>query len=652
MLSRRESQNKKSNVFIRGILQSSERVLKRIAPRALSIPQQLSSGQFNFRSSKWLRAEMLKGVDLRLPSYITVRTPTVDQTERGTSGLPFDAFEELLRMANTQSVRAICALLNPLGDPQNIDPNPTVHDRLDIIDRNHDSIVEVSEMQEPDESIDMGTMVDATFELRTSKFLDFTALQSVLPKSKIEEGSSCPSLDLASTHKSATPHYRQILFSLANNCAGFEEADMKKILGFLRKTASQGLIQLIRSDPRYSSRAIAQTIFKGAIEVGDASLIDLLLNEKSFGIDVNRLWCRIEGNRYTPIERASYLRDEQVIKVLLEHNSDVNRTCPHHSLFEGALDCAVGRHIEYTRVDSQIFRKLLNAAGDVSLFTMTQLMYYQDSEFVGLLISANAHKNVAEWRDSGIFCDAILFLDDQTAMATIRVMLDIGADLNLGRDKERRDRETRFRGDSVIDAAAQRGNFEMVELLLRSGARLTRMTLIFAVSSGNHLLMRMLLERGADVNSHHEECLRFETIKTTPLAEAIRRQNPETIGLLQRYGTFKLHDDTQFLAAILAASEVGNITFIKRLVQLGGQARANEMGYALTIAIMEGQDKAVTMLIDAGADFHVTRPGFGHPLSEAIERHNAGLVHLLLEVGAYPDSWQRDHGEPLCRAVR
>ena len=556
-------------------------------------------------------------------------------------------------MGNTQSVRAMCASPNRLGDPQNMDSNLTVHDKFDTPDRNHDSIIEASQMQEPDESVDVGTMVETTSELRPSKMLDLTALKSVLPKSMIEEGLSSPSVDIASTRESATAIHRQILFSFANNCAGLEDADLEKVLGFLQKTASQGLIQLLRSNPRYSTRAIAQTIFKRAIELGDASLIDLLLNEKSLGIDVNRLWCRIRGNRYTPIERASWLRHEEVIKVLLEHSSDVNRTCSHQRQFEGALDCAVGPFKQYTReiytrVDSQNFRKLLNAGGDVSRCTLDNLIQYRDSEFVGILMSANALKNIAKWGEWGTFCDAILFLDDQTAMATIHVMLDIGADLNF---RNGRWREVSFHGKTVIDAAARRGNAEMVELLLKSGARLTRDTLTFAVSSGNHHLMRMLLERGADVNSDDEYCLRFEII-TTPLAEAIRLQNPETIGLLQEYSTFRLDDDTQFLAAILAASEVGNITLIERLVQLGGQARAEEMGYSLAIAIREGQDKAATTLIDAGADLNaIARPN-GSPLTEAIERHNAGLVHLLLEAGALIDDCVDSGGETLRRAVQ
>ena len=595
---------------------------------------------------------MSKGLDLRLPSYITVRTPTLDRTEWWTSGLPFGAIEELLRIGNTQSVRAICASPNRLGDPQCIDPNLTIHDTLGIIDQSHDSIIEASEMQEPDKSVDMGTMVDTTSELRTSKILDLTALKSVLPKSMIEEGLSCPSVDLASTREPATPQYRHILFSLANNGAGLEEADMGKVLGFLQKPASQGLIQLLRSDSRYSSRAVAQTIFKGAIELGDASLIDLLLNEKSLGIDVNRLWCRVEGNRYTPIERASWLRHEEVIKVLVEHNSDVNRTCPHQQEFEGALDCAIGTFTPYTRVNSQIVRKLLDAGGDVSEYTLIRLIRSGQGEIVGILMSANALKNVAKWGNWGALCPAIRLLDDQTAMGTIRVILDIGADLNFRQERNGDLWREDFCGETVIDAAAQRGSFEMVELLLRSGARLTRSTLVFAVSSGNHHLMQMLLERGADVNSHHKDCLRLARFKTTPLAEAIRLQNPETIGLLQQYDTFRLDDDTQFLAAIVAASEVGNITFIERLIQIGGQARATEMGYALAIAISDGQDEAVTMLIDAGADFNVINPEVGPPLIEAIERHNAGLVHLLLEAGAVTDYDPNARGDTLRRAVR
>ena len=109
----------------------------------------------------------------------------------------------------------------------------------------------------------------------------------------------------------------------------------------------------------------------------------------------------------------------------------------------------------------------------------------------------------------------------------------------------------------------------------------------------------------------------------------------------------RLDDDTQFSAAIIAASEVGDIAFIEHLVQLGGQARAKQMGEALAIAIKEGQDKAVAVLFEAGADLNILS-GFrsNTPLLEAISQHNAALVHLLLEEGALPGE-----GEQMQRAV-
>ncbi len=585
---------------------------------------------------------MLKGLDLHLPKHITVRTPPLEITEWWTSGLPFDAIEEVLRIGTTESVHRVLTSPNRLGGPQTMNPSSTRRDRLDTIDRNHDYFIEGSEMHERDRSVDTGTVVDTTSELGTSKNLDLTALRSVLPQSMAEENLPFPSVDLPNAREFATPHYRQILFSLANNFAGLGGADMKKVIRFLQEETHQGLFELILNNSSYSARAITQSIFTGAIELGDARLIDLLLNKKSTGIDVDEFWCHIEGNRYTPIERGSLLRHKEVVKVLLEHDADVNRTDPERrSRPSGALECAVGiTGKDYTRVDPQIFHMLLNAGGNLSRLTLATLIQRRDRDFAGLFMSANAHKNVAEWNKWGLYRDAVLFLDDRTAVAIVRIMLDIRADLNfyVKRDYD----QDIYHPCRVIDAAARRGNMEMIEILLGSEALVTDETLLFAVVSGNHILVRFILDRGANVNSHH--CINILTtsgeILTTPLAEAIRLQDTEIIGLLQQYGPIRLDDRTQFSAAIIAASEVGNVPFIKDLIQRGNQARANDLGYALAVAIKEGQNEAATMLIDAGANMNecaAAEEGIGPPLVEALARRDAGLVHLLLEAGALPN---------------
>ena len=151
---------------------------------------------------------------------------------------------------------------------------------------------------------------------------------------------------------------------------------------------------MLRSNLSPSSRAIAQSLFKAAIEVGDVNLIGLLLSEESLDIDVNRLWIYTEGFRYTPIERVSYLQNKEVIKILLNYNADVNRIDPGRHRYNGALEHVVysidisqrkytdygyhqynaPRHVgystsnsqgEYTGIKPQIFRILLSKKGDM-----------------------------------------------------------------------------------------------------------------------------------------------------------------------------------------------------------------------------------------------------------------------------------------------
>ena len=529
----------------------------------------------------------------------------------------------------------------------------TIRDGLDDTDRNHGSFIEAFQMQERDIPVYAGTMVSITSELGTSETFDFTSLKSVLPQTLAEEALPRLPVDLSSSRDLAIPHYRQILYSLANDFAGLSYADMKCVICFLQKAPDQGLIKLICNDAGYSSRAIAQSIFKGAIELGDAALIDSLLNEKPFGIDVNQLWCRTEGAMFTPIERASFLRHKEAIKVLLRHKADLERTYySGRNTFQGALECAVGRIYgadeEYNRVDPQIFRILLNAGGDLSDKSLRAFIRRGDGEFVSLIMATNVHKKVAKWSKKGIFIKAVSSLDDQTALNVIRAMLNSRADLNFRIHRDVID----LQPSTVIDAAAQRGNLEMIETLLGFGASVTNETLIFAIRSGNHILVRLLLDRGANISSYHrldrdlwQSSSQIVSMETTPLAEAIRLQNTEIIGMLEGYGAVDMDDQVQFSAAIIAAAEVGEISLIERLVQLGNQLRVPIPYLALGIAVNKGQLEAATMLIDAGVD------NVGAiPLMEAVARRDAVLVHLLLDADAVPDD-PFNHGYSLPMAV-
>ena len=616
---------------------------------------------------------MLKCLDLRLPKYITVRTPTVDKAESWTSSLPFNAIEGLLRIQTARSdPLSSLPTHSQLEGLEYLNGSLTVRGGLFEKGSIHTSFMEANEFQAQDQSVGMGDTVDARSELGISKSIDFTTLKSVLPQSMTGQHILCPPETYVNVQELAVPHYRQLLFSIANNFTGLENADMKIIMHFLQKTTPRGLVQLLRSSLSFSSRAIAQSIFKGAIELGDANLIDLLLSEKSLEIEVNRVWCYIEGYKYTPIERASCLRNKELIKTLLHHGADPNRTDPVGHRYRGALEHAALHYHwsreENTSVDPEIFRMLLDKGGDISDHSLFNLIQSQDGENAGIFISANAHKKVAQWNRFEMFPKAVRFLDDSTALDIIRLVLSIDADLDS-------DGTTPI-VQGVVNAVAKRGNVEMMEILLRSGALMTdrtldlaldggkmemtefllrsralitEKTLSLAIASGNHDLMRLLLDGGADVNSAFSK---DSPSKTTPLAEAIRLENPEAIELLERYGPVRLDDQEQFSAAIYAASEVGNLKFVERLIQLGGQAKAKDMGIALGIAIKKGHYEAATTLIGAGADLNRYTSESKTPLIEAITRRNAGLVNLLLEAGALPKIGGSDEDNALFQAIK
>ncbi len=594
-----------------------------------------------------------------------------------TVNLPFNIFEEYIRAEKRRLCYQAPSIQNVPFVPSAVDPMLGESVAEDLLLE-----IPVERIARGERQIFAGNhgILHISSSTSTLSSSVVAALKSVMPDSIDKEVLPSSSIICQDMKAFKSPLHRQILFSVANSFAGVGASDIGSVIRFLRTEMDETLYQLILHFPGYSSRAIAQNIFKGAIEAGDASIVDLLLTDRLAGIDVNQQLCSVDGESFTPIERASALRHAGVIRSLLRHHADVNLTLRPSRGSGGALNNAIGKtYSKYKRVDPKIFRMLLQAGGYLSHRRLLYIITHEDEEFISLVISRNARKNVIKWSKLGVFHKAVKILKEQTSIDIIEIMLDVGADLDysykfgaynttrrrvidvaaqrgslemvkvllnnralLSSDtltyavKSTNEDLVHFivergadinrigpLGDTALDVAAQRGSLEMVKVLLNNRASLSGDTLTYAIRSTNEDLILFLLERGADINS-------IGALGMTPLEAAISVRNARIISLLEERGGFvNLKDTKHVSAALMAASRAGDVAFTKYLLQLECQISPHYLGHALVEATKGGFEEVATVLLDAGAKTYCS-------LAYALKTCSPAFVFALLDAGAHP----------------
>lgn len=581
---------------------------------------------------------------------MTIRTPTSDITVSLTVGLPFQLFENHLLQEISSSGYQNWSLSNFAAGPSTINPKLTLYEGADDGYLRNDcnlGPIEVLETMELQSSLQISGTSYTLCDTWTPDSSIRTALKSVVPK-LFTEGNMPGSFAVSpNTQLFKSSLHRQILFSMANNFAGLGAFPIMDLVQFLQRETNQSLYQLARSARSHSSRAIVQKLFKAAIEVGDGRIVHVLLDDNPRDLDVNEQFCSVDGGKYTPIERASMLRHESLVKCLLDYRADVNKTYSFGGN-GGALDYATVRtHNGMEKLDlhPRIFRILLEAGGNLSSNAMTHLFRHGEEELRVLFLSINASNNAARWSELGVFHNAMLFQDDHTSLQMVGIMLKYGVDINqnnpLVHHYEPSNNPFKQR---LIDEAAQRGNLKTVKLLLESGALLTGDTLSCAIASANQDLILWLLTLGADING-------IGFLQVTPLAAAIRLRDPEILKIVTERGASVTNQaEEHFSAALKAASEVGDIQLIERLIQAGGKVGPDDLGHAFMAAIESGGDDFAQFLINAGAD-NISPATLGAALSVAIMNGRDVLAEILIDAGANVNLSQ-DQQPPLLQALK
>ena len=575
-----------------------------------------------------------------IPHGITIRTPTLDMTDLWLRSLPFYRFENDLRLGYNPS-----SLTAPSIFPWDSAVESQAEDGY--FDEAFSSYQDVI-TPEGQPGGELTSMTHAVANTWTPGAPALRALDSVVPKPMVDQSLHGFPFDIQIF---TSPLHRQVLCSVANNFAGIDALLIQNIIPFLRKETSENLYQLFRSTRSYTSRAIVQNIFKAAIEAGDARIVDILVRENPGHIRIKEQFCIVDHQKYTPIERATMLGYEELVQVLLNHGVDINKTYTDYGA--GALDFAVLESPDIThreplhpwsldlRPQPRIFRILLEAGGDLRQYALQRLVE-GDRDLAVLIVLKHARKNAAQWCRWGIFCEAILFFNDQSCMEIIDIMLECGIDLNHDFDFSHHD-SPRYPDYSyrVIDIAAQKGKLAIVDFLLKSGASMTGDTIPCAARSQNQELITLLLERGADINS-------IGSLQITTLSVAIGLQDERFMRFLEERGASVIgQSEAHCSAAFIAASQAGNFEFVEKLIQSGGMFDPWHLAFALKRAVKIGRDEIVEKLIDAGADANSRERSrsvsgepddSGPPLHQALKRRKESLIFSLLNADADADA--------------
>ncbi|KAL7625197.1 hypothetical protein AAE478_004412 [Parahypoxylon ruwenzoriense] len=180
--------------------------------------------------------------------------------------------------------------------------------------------------------------------------------------------------------------------------------------------------------------------------------------------------------------------------------------------------------------------------------------------------------------------------------------------------------------DCVIFISAGRGHIHLVrtfsQYIVYPGPVLSA-----AIRSGNKGLTEFLLTKNPDILG--AGCI-IDSSPATPLAEAIRAGDKALIKTFKEMGAFdRLHEEDHFESAVDAASQVGDIECLRRLLSLNIEISEIALRGAFEKAIENRHEEIDRLLLEAGASFSDMRIG-------RIKLNTTGPIFLSL-VSTFPE---------------
>lgn len=432
-----------------------------------------------------------------------------------------------------------------------------------------------------------------------------------------------------------------LLCSTADGFAALEDIPIQSVLKYLRRCVDIDL--LLKASHSHIGKALAENLFRAAIEAKDMGALKCLLAIPS--IDINSIVCIVNGRKYTPVERAASLQDLGIVQIFLNAGADVKKTYDLNPLYGGILGKltdSIGWNERVPPDVIEIGKVLLRAGAKLHLDIVKQAL--QAHNLPGLayaLVSSVSDSDHSKLIRGGFLSLIAVHLDDwQATQATKNIIMAC----------ERTKCQTcriHYKGklDWALIQGAKRGHLELVRLLLLH-SKTPHRALSGAIRSGRSEVIDAILTLKPDINAsahsiddeawQSQDQGSFETI-TTSYAEAIEAGNEQLVLEMEDKGALELlSEGRRFEPAITAASRIGDIVYVRKLLKCCPSPTPYHMSSAVLYAVQKDHEEIFRALLAAGADvnfpgdFIPPPPSPPDPLFAAVLRRNSGMVSAIL----------------------
>ena len=445
-----------------------------------------------------------------------------------------------------------------------------------------------------------------------------SSLETLMPHGKPQPGYDSRQSLITEDEIFQTKFNQLLVFSIANNFAGLQDVPIASMLKYGSRAGGMVslLLQSLQASQSHFAKALAQNLFRAAIEANDERVLKSLLSIGS--LDVNTTICIINGEKLTPVERAVYLQELGIVELLLIAKADVNKTFPKtYGRWDFTLSrSALGNFISGCRAAMsepfELAKLLLRAGAQVNANVAEdalELLY--DRDLVYLIFSSVSDSDHTGFMGSRLLPSIAVYFSDWQATEVTNNLILACQRTNCGRCLS----QFQSRIDSALVQGAKRGHSKLVELLLRYSTTPHR-ALSAAIQCGKREVIDAILtlkpDMDAPAHSIYESKSKYERKRdgdededreTTSLAEAIKSRDESLIRMIEDAGSLAhLNEGGRFQAAITAASKTGNAIYVQKLLEHCPSPKPSHMTKAVLHAIRNNHEQISRTLLAAGAE--------------------------------------------------